>query len=123
MSYAGFMTQLDRIFASLLLATSVAAGRVRGQATPPMPHTVRGTTMTASGAPIGGANVFLREALDAALSDSDGKFSRRTTATGRVTVGARRIGFAPASVEVPVDTSGVVHLTLQPQAAILVPIT
>src|SRR5262249_44958090 len=71
---------------------------------------------------VAGANVFLLESLDGALSDADGRFTLRTTAQGRVTIVARHVGFAPFNVEVPVDTTGSLALELRTHAAVLVPI-
>lgn len=85
-------------------------------------HLLRGT-VTAAGTPVGGADVFLLESLDGAVTDSAGRFSIRTSATGAVTIVVRRIGFAPANVVVPVDTAEVVTLALSPQTAVLTPIT
>jgi hypothetical protein len=72
---------------------------------------------------VSGASVFLLESLDGATSDSAGRFALRFTAQGSVTVVARHIGFAPASIVVPVDTARDIAITLLPQAATLVPIT
>src|SRR5690348_5216926 len=67
-------------------------------------HVLRGV-VTAAGAPVRGADVLLLEALDAAVTDSTGRFALRTAAAGSVTVAVRPIGFAPASMVVHVDTS------------------
>jgi hypothetical protein len=61
--------------------------------------------------------------MDGAATDSAGRFTIRTRATGSVTIVVRHIGYAPANVVVPVDTSGAVSLALSPQTAVLVPIT
>jgi vitamin B12 transporter len=86
-------------------------------------HTVRGRVLVSGGAPVVGANVFLLESLDGALTDSSGRFAIRTSAQQQVTLVARHIGFAAASVVVPVDTAGDVLITLTKQAATLAPIT
>ncbi|MEP6493985.1 MAG: TonB-dependent receptor [bacterium] len=111
------MTKVQRLLLFLCAAPAAAAQTATAS------HLLKGTLTAASGAPVSGANVFLLESLDAALSDSAGHFSFRTTATGSVTIVARHIGFAPASVLVSVDTTGDVAITLVPQAAALVPIT
>ena len=85
-------------------------------------HVLRGT-VTAAGVPVRAADVFLLESLDAAVTDSAGRFSIRTAAAGSVTIVVRRIGFAPANLVVPVDTAGAVTMALSPQTAVLVPIT
>lgn len=117
------MNKSERLFL-LLWATpaALAAAQTQGQ-TPPASHVLRGTLSTASGVPVAGANVFLLESLDGVQSDSAGRFTLRFTAQGSVTMVARHIGFAPASVVVPVDTTGDIAITLLPQAATLVPIT
>src|SRR5581483_4745821 len=69
------------------------------------------------------ASVFLLESLETAQADSAGAFSLRTTAVGRVTLVVRHIGFAPATLEIPVDTSASLTILLKAQAAVLVPIT
>src|ERR1043166_1107716 len=103
------------LFAVMAMASSVAVAQS------PTPHVLRGTTTAVSGAPIPGANVFLLESLDGAVTDSAGRFVIRTTAQGSVTIVARRIGFAPATIVVPVDTSGTLALTLSRQAVALAP--
>ena len=88
----------------------------------PQPHVVRGT-VTAAGGPVRGADVFLLESLDGATTDSAGHFSIRTTAAGSVTIVVRRIGYAPANLIVPADTTGDVTFALSRQTATLAPIT
>ena len=85
-------------------------------------HVVRGT-VTAAGAPVRGADVFLLESLDGATTDTSGHFSIRTKAAGSVTIVVRRLGFAPANLVVPVDTADAVTLALLPETAVLTPIT
>lgn len=87
------------------------------------PHVIRGVVATAAGAPVARASIFLLEALDAATADDSGRFALRTAARGRVTVVVRHIGFAPAAVEVPVDTVGPIVIVLRAQTATLEPIT
>jgi hypothetical protein len=84
---------------------------------------IRGTVKNTAGAPIPGANVFLLESLDGAMSDSAGRFTIRTTARGQVTIVARRIGFAPATIIAPVDTAASLSFILATQAPVLAPIT
>lgn len=118
------MTTLHRIFPGLLLALSgLAAAQTPTPAQHVLEHVLRGATTTANGAPVPGANVFLLESLDGALTDAAGRFVIRTTATGTVTIVAKRIGFAPATISVPVDTTGSIAIILLPQAPVLEPIT
>src|SRR3569832_1176637 len=105
------------LYASLA-AVAVLSSGVSAQ-TPT--HVLRGTTRAANGAPVGGVNIFLLESLDATLSDSAGRFVIRTGALGSVTLVARRIGFAPATIVAPGDTNGSIDFVLQTQAAVLVP--
>jgi hypothetical protein len=79
--------------------------------------------VTAAGAAVRGADVFLLESLDGATTDTAGHFSIRTRAAGSVTIVVRRIGFAPANLVVPVDTADAVTLALFPETAVLTPIT
>jgi vitamin B12 transporter len=113
------MTTISRLFLRSCACAAIALP-ARAQSTA---HVLRGAVSTATGAPIAGATLFLLESLDAAMSDANGRFALRTTALGTVTLVAKHIGFAPQSVEVPVDTNSVVAITLVPQAATLVPIT
>ncbi|HEX4682102.1 MAG TPA: TonB-dependent receptor [Gemmatimonadaceae bacterium] len=107
-----------RILSGLLpLALSVALLAQTSQ-----PHIVRGTTVAISGGPVPGAKVLVLESLDSAVADNEGRFTLRISASGSVTVVARRIGFAPATAVVPVDTNGTITLTMHPQATVLVPI-
>src|SRR5215813_12543317 len=78
-------------------------------AEPPRAHVLRGT-VTAGAGPVRGADVFLLESLDGATTDTAGHFSIRTAAAGSVTIVVRRIGFAPANLVVPVDTTEAVTL-------------
>lgn len=86
-------------------------------------HVIRGSASTVGGGPVARAEVFLLESLDGATTDSAGRFTLRTAATGTVTIVVRHIGFAPVSVEVPVDTGGSIAIVLHAQAAVLTPIT
>lgn len=106
----------------LVLAVGGAALHpIGGQA--PASHTIRGLVSSAQGSPVPGASVFLLESMDASQSDAEGRFAIRTAAQGMVTIVARHIGFAPANLVVPADTTGQLALVLRPQAAVLVPIT
>jgi vitamin B12 transporter len=86
-------------------------------------HELIGTVFSAAGAPVPRAEVFLLESLDATVADDSGRFGLRTRAMGRVTVVARHVGFAPSTVEVPVDTGAPIAMVLRPRAATLAPIS
>ncbi|HEY7396345.1 MAG TPA: carboxypeptidase regulatory-like domain-containing protein, partial [Gemmatimonadaceae bacterium] len=113
---------MKRLYTLALAALALIALRLSGQTSNPELQTLRGLLKTTSGAPVPGANIFLLESLDAALSDADGRFVIRTMAKGTVTLVARKIGFAPANAIVPADTTGVIAITLFVQSAVLEPI-
>ena len=85
------------------LSPAAPAAQQPGGVPPTRSHVLRGS-VTAGGAPVRGADVFLLESLDAATTDSAGHFSIRTAAAGSVTIVVRRIGYAPANVIVPVES-------------------
>jgi hypothetical protein len=69
------------IVASLALTTAAAQAPVRG------------VVRIADGAPVTGANVFVLETLDGALTGADGRFTIATTAAGSFTLVVKRLGF------------------------------
>src|SRR5690242_9783056 len=84
------------------------------------PVVVRGTARTIDGAPVAGANVFLLETLEGALTDSAGRFAVHTTRRGPATLVARRIGYKPAQLALDLRAApGTVDLVLETQAATL----
>src|SRR5262249_8146179 len=93
------MTRLTRLVYTLAILAPPIATAQTGTS-----HTIRGSTTTLAGTPVSGAEVFLLESLDAVTTDSAGNFVLRTTAQGAVTLVARHIGYAPASLSVPADT-------------------
>jgi hypothetical protein len=112
-----------RLTLPLILAVGpLSAPLAAAQQPPSVVHVLRGA-VTAAGIPVRAADVFLLESLDGATTDTAGHFSIRTRADGTVTIVVRRIGFAPANLVVPVDTTDVVTLALSPETAILTPIT
>jgi hypothetical protein len=113
---------MKRLYTLVLAALALIALRLSAQTSNPEPRTLRGLVKTTSGAPLAGANILLLESLDAALTDADGRFVIQTMANGIVTLVARKIGFAPANAFVPVDTTGVIAMTLFVQSAVLEPI-
>jgi hypothetical protein len=76
----------------------------------PASHRLNGSTTTMAGRLISGTGVLLLESLDAAKTDGTGKFELRTAARGPVTLIARHIGYAPATVNVPVDVRSVIPM-------------
>ncbi|MDQ2890917.1 MAG: TonB-dependent receptor [Gemmatimonadota bacterium] len=74
---------------------------------------VHGTVLDSGAAPIAGVNVFLREALDGALTDSSGKFTFRTHyAAATATLIARRLGFDASKLTVSLRDSGELRVVL-----------
>jgi vitamin B12 transporter len=106
----------------LAAIAAVAASRAPAQTPAADANTLRGRLSTVSGAPVPGANIFLLESLDVTQSDSSGRFTIRTSAKGSITIVARRIGYAPSTVVVPVDTNDVIAMVLLTQTAVLTPI-
>jgi vitamin B12 transporter len=86
-------------------------------------HVLRGSTLTLAGTPVRGAEVFLLESLETTRTDSAGRFTLRTAAQGSITLVARHIGYAPATVSVPADTAADISIAMRTQAAVLMPIT
>jgi hypothetical protein len=114
------MRKLERIVSLAALSVLLPAPATHAQS--PATHSLRGTVSTRTGTPVPAASIFLLEAVDAASSDGAGRFVLRTAAQGRVTLVARHIGFAPATVVVPVDTGADIGIQLLPQATTLTPI-
>ncbi len=79
---------------------------------------VRGTVRAANGTPIEGANVFLLETLEGALTGADGRFLVRTGHTGIATLVVRRIGFRPAQLDISIP-SAPLTIALATEAATL----
>src|SRR5262245_34138022 len=115
---------MKRLYTLVLAALALLALRLSAaaQASNAEPRVLRGLLKTTSGSPVPGANIFLLESLDAALTDANGRFVIQTKANGTVTIVARKIGFAPANAIVPVDTTGVIAMTMFTQSAVLEPI-
>src|SRR5918992_1618392 len=84
---------------------------------------LRGRVIAEAGTPIGGANVFLLETLDGALTRADGHFAIRTAHRGTATVVVRRLGFRPRQLDVTVPASEPVVVPLQRQPVTLAPVT
>jgi vitamin B12 transporter len=91
--------------ASLFLISAAASAAQQPQAR------LRGTVVTAV-APLGGANVFLLETLEGALSDSAGHWTFTTSHTGHATLVVKAAGFNDVRriIEVPGGESIVVVL-------------
>jgi hypothetical protein len=82
---------------------------------------VRGDVRGADGAPIEGANVFLLETLEGALTGADGRFAIRSGRIGPATLVARRIGFKPVQLLLTLPIAPVT-ITMTPEAATLAPV-
>ncbi len=76
------------------------------------PSIIRGTVRLTSGMSAGGVAVSLLETTDLSVTDSSGSFVLRTGHRGIATVVARRVGFAPATVDVVVPVDSAISLVL-----------
>jgi vitamin B12 transporter len=83
---------------------------------------LRGRVVGESGAPIAGANVFLLETLDGALTNAAGEFAIRTTHRGVATLVVRRVGFKPRQLDVRIPASEPIVVTLERQPVVLAPV-
>jgi hypothetical protein len=92
-----------------LTAASAAAAQ--------QPRTVHGTVRLPSGEPVVGANVFVLETLDGALSDATGAFVLRTSAPAAAVLVAQRLGLR--ELRATLGTSDTVTLVLVPDAIAL----
>ena len=106
------------MLASALIAAVVALASLAPQ---DQPLLLRGTVRDVPGAPIDGANVFLLETLEGALTDAEGRFVIRTARTGRSTLVVRRLGFRPEQQLIELPTADIM-LTMTAEAATLAPI-
>jgi hypothetical protein len=101
---------------STLLATAAAAQADSTAA-------LRGVVRTSDGTAIAGANTFLLETLEGALTDADGRFALRSARRGPATLVVRRIGYRAVQVQVALPRPESIEITLAPDAATLAPIT
>jgi hypothetical protein len=101
---------------SLVLVTSALA---QGDPAAALRGVVRGT----DGAPVQGANTFLLETLEGALTDADGQFALRSAREGVATLVVRRIGFRAMHVTVSLPRAELLEIVLTADAAALAPIT
>jgi vitamin B12 transporter len=92
----------------LLLLLSVSA--LAAQQT----RSIRGTLVLDSGQPVAGANVFVLETLEGALSDSLGRFTFQTRAQGRATIVVRGLGLLEQRL--PLPDSNQLRIVLQSEA-------
>jgi hypothetical protein len=104
------------ITSALMLAGLLVTGIV-----PQADSLVRGDVRSAEGAPIEGANVFLLETLEGALTGADGRFAVRTGRTGSATLVVRRIGFKPVQLVLTLPTAPVT-ITMLTEATTLAPV-
>jgi hypothetical protein len=84
--------------------------------------TLRGTVMTAS-ARVTGANVFLIETLDGALSDSAGGWTFATSHTGRATLVIKAVGFAEVRRAIELPSGEPITVVLRAPTHALAPTT
>jgi hypothetical protein len=110
-------TLTTRALAALIVSAALST---RAASEPVAPMLLRGTVHTVDGAPVVGANVFLVETRDGALSDSAGRFTVRTTHLGAATLFVRRIGYNALQrpLDLPMAADAPLDLALDAQAAL-----
>ncbi|MGQ0648273.1 MAG: TonB-dependent receptor [Gemmatimonadaceae bacterium] len=84
---------------------------------------LRGTVRSQEGAPIPGANVFVIETLDGALTDSAGRFAFAVTAPRPYTLLVKRIGFEELRREVAPADPADLAIVIRRATTMLAPIT
>lgn len=84
---------------------------------------MRGTVRTPQGLAVTGANVFVIETLEGALTDTAGRFDFRITVRRPFTVLVKRLGFSEVRREVKAGDPEVLSLVLEPAATSLAAIT
>src|SRR5262245_24884569 len=77
-------------------------------------RTLSGLVRSAAGDPVRGANVFLLETLDGAITDSIGRFRINAGISGPATLVVQRIGFRESRIPLPATDS--INITLQSEA-------
>src|SRR5688500_3383775 len=82
---------------------------------------VSGEVRATDGTAIEGANVFLLETLEGALTGADGRFVVRTTRSGSATLVVRRLGFKPVRMPVTLPAA-LLTITMTPEASTLAPV-
>jgi vitamin B12 transporter len=105
----------------LVLALSLIAASAGAQAD--SAAVVRGVVRGDGGAPVEGANVFLLETLEGALSDAGGRFALRTGRVGQATLVVRRLGFRSIQRAITLPAAVPVEISLVSEATTLAPIT
>ncbi len=106
------VTRRHTIVAVLVVASASLATTMRAQGAPSA--IVRGQVRLPNGNPAPRTTIYLLETQDQTASDSLGRFALQSSYRGVATLVARRVGFAPATVDItlPIDTA--VSLTLVP---------
>lgn len=114
------MTQF-RLYRLLTIACVLWSAPLYAASNRPVRGTLTGTVTDSLGAPIFDAEIELVGLGNRTETDEAGAFRFTGLSSGRVVVRARRLGFAPASIEVQVadEGSGNVVLRLAPLAAAL----
>ena len=110
-----------RHVSALALVTAALLALLPGRA-PAQSTVLRGTVTAHDGSPLEGANVFLLETLDGALSDAQGRFAITTAQRGPATLVVRRVGFREQRLPVALPAAAAVAVTLEAAAIRLAPI-
>jgi hypothetical protein len=114
-------------FIAMLLLLAFAAPAMHAQATLSTPtRRISGVVNGPGAHPLYGANVFIIETLEGAVTREDGRFAISTSATGALTLIVRRLGFSEqrrtiaerdtAAIVVVLETSGVALAPVSVQA-------
>ncbi|MDH6303437.1 hypothetical protein M2459_000629 [Parabacteroides sp. PF5-5] len=75
--------------------------------------TIQGIVTDESSLPLAYANVFIKETLEGASSDEEGKFSFQTNASGSVTLSAMMLGYETYSQTLQLPLSSSVHIKMR----------
>ena len=77
-------------------------------------RTVEGKVLNEQSKPLANANIFIKGAIDGAISDSLGYFSFTTSRKGEITLCARMLGYAEFTVQVRETTTTPLVLKMRP---------
>jgi hypothetical protein len=86
-----------KTFLSLLLNFLITAAGAQIQ--------ISGNVETASGMPVAGANVYIRDSYDGGTTDSDGRFSFETDLTGQQMLIVSFVGYEPRMLRIEIEGS------------------
>src|SRR5678815_1851683 len=108
--------------AVLCLAFTLSGRPVHAQAAAPA-RRVTGVVQSSDARPIDGANVFIIETLEGAVTRDDGRFNIATAGTGPLTLIVRRLGFAEQRRTITERDSVALVIRLEPSGVALAPVS